>query len=221
MAQAPWVLVWDLDLTLGSFDELTLRRRPRGAVTVKLRSGLEDALGRLSGEGFVHTVLTVATPAYAEAALRGAGLRVYFHEVAGRGQRSKGDAAGIATALGVPAEERAAKMLFVGDHPIYDPPADPDVVFHLETHALERSAALVADLALELREQGRGSLRRGFDCFWSQGPSPAFSLPTTRSVAGLPPLVLHNAPPDAPVVAFDDGAALDAPAPSIEFVPAE
>lgn len=219
MAEVPWVLVWDLDLTLGRFDELALAQGTDAEVSVQVRSGLEEALGRLSGQGFVHTILTVATPAYAEAALRGIGLRAYFHEVAGRGQRAKGDAAGIASAMGLATTERAAKMLFVGDHPIYDPPSDTDVIFHLEPRALERSAAWVADLALALRERGSGSLRRGFDAVWSEGPAPAYSMVATRSVPGLPRLALRCTDAEAPVVAFDDGEALDAPAEDVSFVP--
>src|SRR5262245_15009586 len=92
-----FIVVWDLDRTLGEFSALERVRPDDGAnVTVWLRPGIHDALARLSGEGFSHVALTLATPTYAAMALRGTGLDVHFIEIAGAGQRRKGDALGIA-----------------------------------------------------------------------------------------------------------------------------
>lgn len=164
-----FVVVWDLDDTLGSFNSLTDTRRWSQRATVHIRPGIREALERLSAEGFVHTVLTLASPAYAELALRGTGLRRHFAEVAGVGQRKKGDVEGIASAFGIPPEEWPHRILFIGDHPMYDPPRSPEVVFHLEVHALDRPAGDLAELILTLRDHGGGSLRRGFDVLAGRG----------------------------------------------------
>src|SRR5439155_6694840 len=161
-----YVLVWDLDGTLGDFEALRqfpLDGRLSEDLYVRVRAGLAAALAALAKEGFTHTLLTLATPRYAEIALRSAGLRECFDLVEGLGQRGKGDAAGIGEALGLPSEQRGDRMLFVGDHPLFDAPRDPRVVFHLEPHALLRGAGDLAALVLHLRGQGDGSLRSGVD----------------------------------------------------------
>jgi hypothetical protein len=210
---ARYVLVWDLDGTLGNFE--ALRRFPLdGPLTeelrIQVRPGLASALAALMKEGFTHTLLTLATPRYAEIALRSAGLRDCFELVEGLGQRGKGDAEGVGAALGLPPEERGDRMLFVGDHPLYDAPRDPRVLFHLEPHALLRSAADVVSLVLHLRARGDGSLRAGFDRVVGRAPwwrrllrrSGPIPEPVQRTVEGLGELVLVPRPGDCPVIAF-------------------
>ena len=157
------MIVWDLDRTLGVFDAIERGGGDNEPLTVLLRPGIHEALAKLSAEGFLHVVLTLATPSYADIALRGTGLFKFFAEIACAGQRMKGDAAGLAAAHGVPHEEMHDRMIFVGDHPWFDAPKDPRIVFHIEPSALRRSAAPLADLILELRRLGAGSIRRGFD----------------------------------------------------------
>jgi len=157
-----YVVVWDLDRTLGLFDPLA-SAPPNEAVTVYLREGIAQALEQLSAMGFTHTVLTLASPRYADIALRGTGLRDHFVEVSGVGERAKGDAEGIGDKLGIAGDERGDRMFFVGDHPIFDAPQDARVVFHLEPNALHRRAQSVVSLVGTLRELGSGSLRAGFD----------------------------------------------------------
>src|SRR5262245_7294465 len=110
MPPPAFVLVWDLDDTLGNFHVLTDTRRWTEPATVHLRPGIAAVLERLSAEGFVHTVLTLASSAYAELALRGTGLRHHFAEVSGVGQRHKGDADGIAQTFGIAPEECPHRM---------------------------------------------------------------------------------------------------------------
>ena len=95
MASPAYLIVWDLDRTLGVFDGLEKLRAVNERAQVELRPGIGASLDRLSREGFSHTVLTLATPDYAELALRGTGLRHHFLEVACQGQRPKGDVEGI------------------------------------------------------------------------------------------------------------------------------
>lgn len=64
-------------------------------------------------------MLTLASERYAEIVLRGAEIRDAFVEVASAQQRRKGDAEGIARLLGIPDDEGAHRMLFVGDHPLH------------------------------------------------------------------------------------------------------
>lgn len=218
-----FVLVWDLDRTLGVFDALEDLRHPAEPVTVHLRPGIAATLERLSAEGFVHTVLTLASPAYAETALRGAGLRHHFAEVAGAGQRTKGDVEGIAALLGIPAEERPHRMIFVGDHPLLDAPRSPDVVFHVEVRALARPAQALCDLVLALRDEGEGSLRRGFDRLGGRG---ALLDGSDRRVElrrvehpGLDPLVFMTRQERCPVLCFAEDAAGPASGEAVSFVP--
>src|SRR5205085_7437282 len=109
-------------------------------VTVRVRPHLREALEALSAAGFRHTLLTLATPLYAELVLHALGVRALFERVEGQGQRGKGDVAGIAAEMGIADEDLPHRMLFIGDHPLHDEPRDPRVLFHLEMFGLERSA---------------------------------------------------------------------------------
>jgi len=191
-------------------------------VTVKLRPNIHETLDRLADEGFAHTVLTLASHTYAEVILRATGLRQHFLEVCGVGERAKGDAEGIARKFGIPVEECHQRMLFVGDHPLFDVPQDRRVVFHFEPHPLRRSAEAVADLALTLRARGQGSLRAGFDELArpERGPGGIAHI----SIDGLGPLVLARRDDGCPIVAFDDEhrtAAREDEGTAVTFVPAE
>ncbi|MCI0458568.1 MAG: HAD family hydrolase, partial [Gemmataceae bacterium] len=88
----PYLIVWDLDNTVGEFDELQRADGNPEGVWVLVRPGLAEALALLTREGFTHSLLTLASPRYAELALRGTGLRDSFARVEGFGQRGKGDA---------------------------------------------------------------------------------------------------------------------------------
>lgn len=198
---SPFVIVWDLDHTLGSFDSLE-GARPTEEVTVELRPGIGEVLARLGREGFHHTVLTMATPTYAELALRGTGLRDHFIEVAGAGQRNKGDVEGIAQLLDMPLSECQHRMLFVGDHPLLDAPRGGEVVFHVELDALSRSAEDLLALVLALRESGAGSLARGFEALAQQG-EPVDGM-RRLALEGVGRLLLVPSGDHAPMVAFEE-----------------
>jgi hypothetical protein len=226
----PHVIVWDLDRTLGDFSALRQQGESPDPVTVHVRHGLHQALRSLTESGFVHTLLTLATPLYAEIVLRGTGLRPHFALVEGLGQRDKGDAAGIAADLGIAPDERTHRMLFVGDHPLFDEPRDTGVLFHLEPCGLARPAADLARLVLHLRAAGGGSLRHGFDVlgrpawwhrFWPPHARRAPGALLRRSVPGVGELVLVARAGACPVIGFAD--APDPPAAPAEhsFVPAE
>jgi hypothetical protein len=223
----PYVIVWDLDGTLGEFSRLNDRSASAEPVTVRLRPGLEAALRQLSKAGFIHTALTLATPMYAELALRGTGLRSLFARVDGLGQRKKGDAAGIAEALGIEDQQRPHRMFFVGDHPWNDAPRDSRIVFHLEPLALARHADELVRLVLHLRDLGAGSLRQGFDRLrkrswwrrlWSWRKERT-GTPVYRRVTGLGRVVLVQRPQEAPVIGFPDGVSQPLEADERQFVP--
>ena len=220
MAGPPYLIVWDLDRTLGVFDGLEQLRDPATPMQVELRPGIGAALSELSAAGFVHTVLTMATPDYAELALRGTGLRHHFVEVACHGQRPKGDALGIAHTHGLPEADLPARMLFVGDHVLFDAPQDARVLFHLEPHVLHQPASRLVELVLELRERGGGALRAGFDQWL--GPVEAHDEVVRREVARVGRLVLLPREHASPVVAFDEDEPPGAPGGErVTFVPAE
>lgn len=202
MTPPAFLIVWDLDHTIGVFDAMAHLASAHDPVTVQLRPDIEESLERLSAEGFGHTVLTLASRTYAEVILRGTGLRRHFLEVAGLGERVKGDAQGIARTLGMPVDSCHDRMLFVGDHPLFDVPQDPRVVFHFEPYPLRRSAASVAELALVLRARGGGSLRAGFDEL--VGPIDATSQMARVEVDGLGRLLLARRDDGCPIVAFDE-----------------
>lgn len=224
------VIVWDLDDTLGHFGQLNKAGESTTPITVKVRPGIRQALDALSRAGFRHTVLTLASPLYAEIALRGMGLRDCFMRVEGRGQRGKGDAAGLGEALGMKPDELGHRMLFVGDNTYMDAPQDPNVVFHLEPYAVTRPAAELTRLILHLREVGDGSLLHGFERLglqhMSRKPDP---LPERLPRGGLIRCtvaevgqLLMCAPEDAcPIVAFEKPPDADTTLIEISFVPAE
>jgi hypothetical protein len=228
----PYVIVWDLDLTLGDFSALSQRPEGSAAVTVRVRPGIAAALRTLSEAGFLHTLLTLATPLYAEMVLRATGLRQFFSRVEGLTQRMKGDAAGIAADLGIGEHDRPHRMLFVGDHPLFDAPQDHRVLFHLEPFALSRPAAELTRLVLHLRAGGRGSLRQGFDrlarqrAWWkklwpARWPGAAGDQPVRRLLPGVGELLLLACAERCPVIGFGQAPeAGQAPA-EHSFVPAE
>jgi hypothetical protein len=115
-------------------------------------------------------------------------------------------------------------MLFVGDHALFDAPRSPEVVFHIEAFALERPARAVADLALALRDLGRGSLRRGFDWLADQGAlqtcAPGAELKRVEH-PGLDPLLLITRDEACPVICYADDAARQASGEPVRFVPGE
>lgn len=160
---APYIMVWDLDRTLGVFDGLHgVVPGWTGPVKVELRPELEAALSALSARGWVHRVLTLASPTYARLALEGTGLAQAFERIEGRGERHKGDVAGIALDYELDEACWGDRMFFVGDHMLYDPPRHHRVLFHYEPHALSRSAMDVVGLVEALLEHGEGSLVDGF-----------------------------------------------------------
>ena len=159
----PYIVVWDLDDTLGNFEALSGKSDASDKVTVYLRPGIEGALCELMRNDFKHVLLTLATRTYAELALRGTGLRDAFSCVEGSGERTKGDVQGIAKSFNLPTEEQPHRMIFVGNHPIFDRPQDSRIVFHFEPHALTRSANELVNLLICLRETGNGSIRQGFN----------------------------------------------------------
>ncbi len=224
------VIVWDLDGTLGEFTAVHEQGDSTDPVRVRVRPGLPEALQRLTDEGFVHTVLTLATPLYAEVVLRATGLRQHFLRVEGLGQRIKGDAEGVGDSLGIPDNERPHRMIFVGDHPLFDEPQDPRVVFHLEPCGLCRPADDLTRLVLRLRDGGGGSLARGFDrlsragSWWRRfGPFlPRLSEePLRRIVAGVGEVMLARRSGGPPVIGFAESP--DPPGDPVEhsFAPAE
>jgi hypothetical protein len=219
MAAPAHLIVWDLDRTLGVFDGLEHVRDPGLEISVLLRPGIDAALCELSRAGFAHSVLTLATPDYAELALRGTGLRHHFLEVACQGQRPKGDAEGIAATFGLPFDELGDRLLFVGDHVLLDVPQDPRVVFHLEAYALRRPAAELVALVLALRERGKGSIRAGFDAI-AAGSSLEGEL-GRATVEGAGRLLLLARTTACPVLAFDDDEQSEEQGELVRFVPAE
>ncbi len=219
MAAPDFLIVWDLDHTLGVFDAIADVYDETQPVTVKLRQGIDDALVRLSDEGFSHSVLTLASPSYAQLALLGTSLRRHFLEIAAAGQRPKGDVEGVAHTFGIPFEQRPDRMLFIGDHPLYDPPQDPRVVFHLERYAVRRPAEQVASLVLSLRELGEGSLRRGFDEVASRGGAEQVRKCALDGVGSLLLLPRDNG---CQVLVFDDKTLSEEDiSTAVSFVPAE
>jgi hypothetical protein len=226
----PHVIVWDLDRTLGDFVSLHGQGEAAYPIHVKMRPGLREALEALDKAGFVHTLLTLASPLYAEVVLRGTGLRPFFARVEGLGQRNKGDAAGIGE-FGLAARERPHRMLFVGDHPLFDEPRDPQVVFHLETNALARPADELVRLVLHLREAGNGSLARGFErtrlggtwwrYLWPWRWRPGADQTVSCAVEGVGRLLLLARTDGCPVVAFEGAPETAALPGTVSFVPAE
>jgi hypothetical protein len=226
----PYVIVWDLDGTLGRFDALNGQGDSPHPIDVRVRPHLREALEQLAGLGFRHTLLTLATPYYAELVLHGLGLRELFEHVEGQGQRGKGDAAGVAQILDVASAEMPARMLFVGDHPLHDEPRDPRVLFHLEMFALERSARDLVLLVRALLDLGGGSLRDGFEelarrrawwermLFWRR--ALPVDRPCRRVLPGLDALLMMRRREDCPVIAFAQPPTLTA-AEQMAIVPAD
>jgi hypothetical protein len=208
----PYVIVWDLDGTIGDFQALEKNRNGATAVTLKTRPGLPEALRALREAGFRHSLLTMATPAYAEIVLRATNLQDYFDRVECPDQRRKGDTAGIAALFGIAAREKKHKMIFVGDRMVFDEPDDPTVVFHLEPFALARPAVQLKKLIRHLREAGNGSLREGFLAI-GRGPRRWYRLfrpsslplgkPMRRHIPELGALLLLERKDECPVIAYE------------------
>lgn len=210
MSTSPYLLVWDLDGTLGDFYALERHLQPQESISVQVRPGLGEALTLLSTAGFVHTVLTTASWSYAELALRGIGLRDRFAHVEGRGQRNKGDVAGLAQHFGIPTQEIPERILFIGDRVAFDEPDDPRVVLHFEPWAMTRPASQLAELVLQLRRLGQGSLRAGFDRLaerrswwpWKRRVVPPEGMPVLRPLKPLGEVALLYRQQACPIIGF-------------------
>jgi hypothetical protein len=205
----PRIIVWDLDGTLGRFEGLNGRGDSPEPIAVQVRPHLRDCLERLAAVGFRHSLLTLATPFYAELVLHGLGLRDLFVRVEGLGQRGKGDAAGLAREFDIAEADRPHQMLFVGDHPLHDEPRDPRVVFHLEPFGLTRSARDLAALVSVLLELGGGSLAEGFAAlgrrrpWWKRlGRALPLDCAVQRQPPGLAPVLMMRRRASCPVLAF-------------------
>ncbi len=224
----PYIIVWDLDLTLGEFSALEGDAHFDEEVVVRMRPGLKDALHRLRCEGFVHCLLSMANRRYAELALRGTGLRSYFDHVDGHGQRLKGDAEGIASEYGMSLAQAADRMIFVGDRLIFDEPKSKDVVFHLEPAALHRPAELFRQLVLLLRSKGKGSIREGMRSilrtrrpwysFRSLPPAEP-GKPVIHRIPGLGEIVTLEREEGCPIIGFETPPNRDHPPDEHRFVP--
>ena len=227
----PYFIVWDLDGTVGDFEALHRQGECAAPITVRVRPHLAEVLRSLGEEGFVHTVLTRASPLYAEVALRATGLRPFFARVEGQGQRDKGDAAGLAKILDIPEDELPHRMIFIGDLPVFDEPQDPRVLFHLEPCFMERSARELQRLVLRLREAGGGSLRQGFDLLgnpvrWWQWlipltPKMPAGKPLRCAVPGVGQLILMIRKDGCPIILFENRADPPGEPTAHHFVPAE
>jgi hypothetical protein len=224
-----YLLVWDLDGTIGDFGALEGDWTLDSPVRIRIRPGMAEALQALGRAGFLHTLLTTSALLYAEIALRAAGLRDLFARLECRGQRPKGDAAGVAAAFAIPPRDRAARVLFVGDRLDFDEPDDPEVVFHLEPWALARPAAQLARLVEHLRETGGGSIREGFRRVgrgprrWQllfRRPPVVVGETVERQVAGLGLLLLLERSGKCPVIGFGEPPAGTVTASEHEVVPA-
>jgi len=225
-----YLLVWDLDGTLGDFESLEEDWVSASPVRLRVRPGLAEALHDLGRAGFVHTLLTTAAPAYAEVALRGTGLRDFFARVECRGQRLKGDAVGVAAAFDIPPPDLPRRVLFVGDRLAFDEPDHPEVVFHLEPNALARPAPQLARLVEHLRAAGGGSIREGFRRI-GRGPrwwallrmrlSMRVGETVQRRVAGVGRLLLLERAGECPVIGFGEPPAEQATAHEYEVIPAQ
>jgi hypothetical protein len=223
------VIVWDLDGTVGDFEAL-VKSSSDAPVRVKTRPGLAATLRSLHAAGFAHSLLTMATPTYAAIALRGTGLFEAFERVEGQGQRRKGDAAGVAAAFGIPAEEMPHRLIFVGDRMVFDEPDHPQVVFHLEPFALVRPAQQLERLVVRLRDAGGGSLHEGFRALglgprrwqrlWRRSPL-AVGKAARRDVVGLGPLVLLKRQDECPVIGYERGPLPVAAADEHTIIPAQ
>ncbi|MBL8194185.1 MAG: HAD family hydrolase [Blastocatellia bacterium] len=207
----PYLLVWDLDGTIGNFEKLEKYRE--NLPTVEARPEIAPALEILSKIGFIHTVLTMATSTYAEIALKATGLRHFFAKVEGQGQRLKGDVIGIANDFGINPKNYAHKIMFIGDRMLFDEPRHSEVIFHLERFALTRPASQLQILVETLLKQGNGSLREGFLSIgrgskkWYQFaklPPIEVGVPIQRKLPKLDPLLLLERVQECPVITFEN-----------------
>jgi hypothetical protein len=227
----PYVIVWDLDGTVGDFSALHQQGETSNPIVVKVRPEMAETLQALNKAGFIHTLLTRASPLYAEIALRGTGLRPFFALVEGVGQRGKGDAAGIAQVLHIPEKELPHRMFFVGDLPVFDEPQDPRVLFHLEPCCMDRSARELERLVLHLREVGNGSLREGFDLLgnpirWWQwivplSPRMPVNKPIRCSLPDIGQLILMIRHDGCPIILFEHAPPPGTVASDHTLIPAE
>lgn len=207
-----YLIVWDLDGTLGEFSALENRILSNEPIRITTRPGLQQSLKSLTEAGFGHTVLTMATKTYADLALSGSQLIDHFQRVEGIGQRNKGDVEGIAKAFDIPMSEAPDRMIFVGDRMIFDEPRHRDVLFHLEPAALAQPADRLEKLLLHLRETGSGSLRQGFRKLSLGEPrwyhrwfkqKVTVDKPIRRQIDELGSIVLIERSDACPVVGFE------------------
>ena len=225
------LLVWDLDGTLGDFSALQNCTDLRQSIEVRLRPGIRACLDTLGAAGFSHTLLTLGQTQYAETVLRGCGLRDAFACVEGHDRRAKADADGLAKLFAISNEQRPHRMLFIGDHPIWDAAEDPRIVFHFEPYGLTRSAQTLAALIFHLRKKGKGSLCLGFDQVlggrwgWRRlpllGGKNSSAQVQQRTIPGIGSLQLAQRPQAGPIIAFAAPSEPPIESEQVCFIPAD
>lgn len=172
----PRGIAWDLDHTLVGVAPSSLDRfasLPMSgdlASTLEARPGLHAALAELTVRGYTHYVTTGATRAYAERALRSAGIERHFAGIfpgddidVGLGKRYRP----VARALGLSDEAARERMIVVGDV-VYDQPADiSGLVFLQQPDGFRQDARTVSDVIGLLEDLGAGSLQAGYWALYS------------------------------------------------------
>jgi hypothetical protein len=163
------ILCWDLDDTLGCFDDLS---------QVLVRRDVPSVLARLTALGWTHYLTTSSSSTRAEAALQAARLRSFFSGVFGGDQIVHGlhkKYLPVAEALGLSPEEAKTRMVAIGDSSI-DVPMDLAVVAILDREYLNESSEFlthpraVERILRELLERGKGNFSSGFLNLYESSP---------------------------------------------------
>jgi len=166
-----YVACWDLDETLGDFTmidfEMSHRQPPDYIRPHSLRYGIKETLERLSGEGYVHFIVSSAVSAYVNEALKRTSLRDYFegilvrenHVVTIGGKYYQP----VADVMKLSKDEVRSKMIVIGNA-FGDRPADiPGLCFIEHKAGFLYDAIVTESIMSRLKEVGDGSFEDGFE----------------------------------------------------------
>ena len=185
-------ICWDLDDTLGVFEQLEYQLQgkevPNGQEGIFLRADIRELLKYLSSKGYRHFLTTSAGERYAEEALRISGLNkliaeddiwpndiIYFRHRFG--YKTYAEVEESAFFYDKTKKKHSDLMLVVGDR-VNDQPEDlKRLVFIEDINCRTHSAEVLRVIIDGLLKQGKGSFIRGFDRIYGLADNETSRMP--------------------------------------------
>ena len=169
VANAEKYACWDLDRTLGNFENTERHQTRYGrsvATGFSIKTGIKELLNELSERSFTHYVTTSATMEYAIDALNSSGLEKYFRGVFDRHDVAMYDHGKcykpVIKDIGIDEGMAPGRMIVIGDLPSDIPIDVNDMVFIEYAGCWKAHSSIIKDIIDTILKESRGSFSYGF-----------------------------------------------------------